>query len=192
MGGKIGWKYVNSNVIFLKKLITTTQQIAQSTNSYWASLWHAGNPVLPTGASPQSSRQSGDKRPRLHLRREESLEEETETRSSVPAWKIPWTEEPGGLQPMQSRTQLSNWAHTRTHKRETWWTKSRVKESWNTASSSKLASASERGLPQTTCIRIPLAHSWKTDTWDSQNHCINFWRQDPEIYILKSISDDWN
>ena len=112
MGGKIGWKYVNSNVIFLKKLITTTQQIAQSTNSYWASLWQAGNPVLPTGASPQSSRQSGDKRPRLHPRREESLEEETETRSSVPAWKIPWTEEPGGLQPMQSRTQLSNWAQT--------------------------------------------------------------------------------
>ena len=32
-----------------------------------------------------------------------------ETRSSTLAWKIPWTEEPGGLQSMESqgRTQLS-------------------------------------------------------------------------------------
>lgn len=40
-------------------------------------------------------------------------------------------------------------------KREAWWTKSRVKQHWNTVSSSKVASASESGLPQTTCIRIP-------------------------------------
>ena len=33
------------------------------------------------------------------------------THSSILAWKIPWTEEPSGLQPMglqESRTQLSN------------------------------------------------------------------------------------
>ena len=30
--------------------------------------------------------------------REDSLEEEMATHSSVLAWKIPWTEEPGGLQ----------------------------------------------------------------------------------------------
>ena len=29
---------------------------------------------------------------------EEPLEKETATHSSIPAWKIPWTEEPGGLQ----------------------------------------------------------------------------------------------
>ena len=37
------------------------------------------------------------------------------TRSSVLAWKIPWTEEPGGLQSMgslKSRTQLSNFTFT--------------------------------------------------------------------------------
>ena len=28
------------------------------------------------------------------------LEEETATHSSILAWKIPWTEEPGGLQSM--------------------------------------------------------------------------------------------
>ena len=32
------------------------------------------------------------------LGREDPLEEETATHSSILAWKIPWTEEPGGLQ----------------------------------------------------------------------------------------------
>ena len=37
------------------------------------------------------------------LGREDPLEEEMATRSSTLAWRIPWTEEPGGLQPMGSR-----------------------------------------------------------------------------------------
>ena len=32
---------------------------------------------------------------------EDALEEEMETHSSILAWRIPWTEEPGGLQSMQ-------------------------------------------------------------------------------------------
>ena len=38
------------------------------------------------------------------------LKKETATHSSIHAWKIPWTEEPGGLQSMgsQSRTRLSD------------------------------------------------------------------------------------
>ena len=32
------------------------------------------------------------------LSREDPLEEKTATHSSILAWKIPWTEEPGGLQ----------------------------------------------------------------------------------------------
>ena len=32
------------------------------------------------------------------LDREDPLEEEMETHSSILAWEIPWTEEPGGLQ----------------------------------------------------------------------------------------------
>ena len=36
--------------------------------------------------------------------------------SSIPAWRIPWTEEPGGLQSMGSQeSDLTEWAHT--HKR---------------------------------------------------------------------------
>ena len=34
------------------------------------------------------------------LGREDPLEKEMTTHSSIPAWKIPWTEEPGGLQSM--------------------------------------------------------------------------------------------
>ena len=34
------------------------------------------------------------------LDREDPLEKEMVTHSSTLAWRIPWTEEPGGLQPM--------------------------------------------------------------------------------------------
>ena len=36
------------------------------------------------------------------LGREDPLKEEMATRSSILAWEIPWTEEPGGLQSMGS------------------------------------------------------------------------------------------
>ena len=39
----------------------------------------------------------------LFLGREESSEKEMATHSSILAWKIPWTEEPGGLQSMGSQ-----------------------------------------------------------------------------------------
>ena len=37
------------------------------------------------------------------LGREDPLEKETATHSSILAWEIPWTEEPGGLQSMGSQ-----------------------------------------------------------------------------------------
>ena len=42
---------------------------------------------------------------------EDPLEEDMATYSSILAWRIPWTEEPGGLQSMgsqKSQTRLSN------------------------------------------------------------------------------------
>ena len=36
------------------------------------------------------------------LSQEDDLEKEMATHSSIPAWKIPWTEEPGGLQSIGS------------------------------------------------------------------------------------------
>ena len=41
--------------------------------------------------------------PVLSLSQEDPLEKEMTTHSSIPAWKIPWTEEPGGLQSMGSQ-----------------------------------------------------------------------------------------
>ena len=49
---------------------------------------------------------------------EDLLEKEMAIHSSILAWKIPWTEEPGGLQPIgfqKSRTQLSNQTTTEKH-----------------------------------------------------------------------------
>ena len=44
------------------------------------------------------------------LDEEDPLEKEMATHSSTLAWRIPWTEEPGGLESMglQSQTQLSD------------------------------------------------------------------------------------
>ena len=45
------------------------------------------------------------------LGQEDSLEEGMVTHSSIPAWRIPWTEEPSGLQStgsQKSRTGLSD------------------------------------------------------------------------------------
>ena len=39
----------------------------------------------------------------LSLGGEDPLEKEMTTRSSILAWRIPWTEEPGGLQSMGSQ-----------------------------------------------------------------------------------------
>ena len=37
------------------------------------------------------------------LGQEDPLEEEMASHSGIPAWRIPWTEEPGGLQSMESQ-----------------------------------------------------------------------------------------
>ena len=41
---------------------------------------------------------------------EDPLEKEMATHSRIPAWKIPWTEEPGRLQSMGSQRVRHNWA----------------------------------------------------------------------------------
>ena len=56
------------------------------------------------------------------LGREDPLAEEMATHSSILAWRIPWTEEPDGLQSMglQSQTWLSAHARTHTHTHTHW------------------------------------------------------------------------
>ena len=52
----------------------------------------------------------GNARDAGSMDQEDSLEEDMTTHSSILAWKIPWIEEPGGLQFMgsQSWTRLSH------------------------------------------------------------------------------------
>ena len=44
------------------------------------------------------------------LGREDPLKKEMATHSSIHAWRIPWTEEPGRLQPMRSQRVGHDWA----------------------------------------------------------------------------------
>ena len=50
------------------------------------------------------------------LGQEDAMEEEMATHSSILAWRIPWTEEPGGLQFMGSQRVGRDSAHTHTYK----------------------------------------------------------------------------
>ena len=47
---------------------------------------------------------------------EDPLEEGMATHSSILAWRIPWTEEPGGLQSMELQRVGHDWANTQTHR----------------------------------------------------------------------------
>ena len=46
------------------------------------------------------------------LGQEDSLEKEMAIHSSILAWEIPWTEEPGGLQSIGSQRVGRDWART--------------------------------------------------------------------------------
>ena len=48
---------------------------------------------------------------------EDPLEKEMATHSSIPAWEIPWTEEPGGLQSTEAQRVGDDWACTHTRVR---------------------------------------------------------------------------
>ena len=57
---------------------------------------------LPCGSEIQNPPAKEKKQVRS-LGQEDPLEKEMATYSSIPAWEIPWTEEPGGLQSMGSQ-----------------------------------------------------------------------------------------
>ena len=49
------------------------------------------------------------------LDQEDPLEKEMATHSSILAWRIPWTEEPGGLQSMgHKKSEMTDHTHTHT------------------------------------------------------------------------------
>ena len=58
---------------------------------------------FPDGSSgKESDCNAGDSGDAALIPGSESLEEEMATHSNILAWRIPWTEEPGGLQSMRS------------------------------------------------------------------------------------------
>ena len=52
---------------------------------------------------------------------EDPLEEATATHSSTFAWRIPWTEQPGGLQSMASQRVRHNWSDLACMHARTYW-----------------------------------------------------------------------
>ena len=60
------------------------------------------------------------------LGQEDPLEKGMATHSSILAWEIPRTEEPGGLQSMRSQRVRHNWATKQQQREEEWHSKGRV------------------------------------------------------------------
>ena len=54
------------------------------------------------------------------LDQEDPLEEEMATHSSILAWGIPWTEEPGRMQSMGLQRRTQEHTHTHTHRVTVW------------------------------------------------------------------------
>ena len=58
------------------------------------------------------------------------MEKEMATHSSILAWRILWTEEPGGLQSMGSQRVGYDWAHTRYPRDKIRWEALKTQYSW--------------------------------------------------------------
>ena len=88
--------------------------------------------------------------------REDPLEEGTAIHSSVPAWRIPWTEEPGGLQPIglqRIRHDRKNLTHTHTLQVAQWPATQEEAVSWE--------GRDQRGIPGRG-LTIGLPKAWST------------------------------
>ena len=66
---------------------------------------HAGSCAAPLGAQRVENPPAVRETRARSLGREDALQKETATHCSVLAWRILWTEEPGGLQSVGSRVE---------------------------------------------------------------------------------------
>ena len=87
----------------IQKYVLLFNTYLQSPNSEWASQLALVVKNLPANTGDQEMRVQS-------LGREDALEEGMATNSSIFAWRIPWTEEPGRLQFMGSQRVRHNWA----------------------------------------------------------------------------------
>ena len=75
----------------------------------------SGSPGGSDGKEPTCWMQEASETWVQSLGREDSLEEEMVIYSSIRAWRIPWTEEPGGLQSMESQRVGHGWRTNHHH-----------------------------------------------------------------------------
>ena len=83
-------------------VLITDERLTHQTQSQWG--------VLPRFSGKESACQCRQETWVWSLGKEDPLEEEMTTYPSIPAWRIPWTEEPGGLQSTGSQRVGVNWA----------------------------------------------------------------------------------
>ena len=77
----------------------------------WKALWVRSRILtgLPCGSDSEASAYPAGDPSSVHLGLEDPLEMAMTTHSSILAWKIPWTEEPGRLQSMGSQRVRHDW-----------------------------------------------------------------------------------
>ena len=102
--GKWGMERLNN----LHKDITESRRARIPTQAFLVPRWFPGAVVknLPANAGDAWYANMWVQ----SLSQEDPLEEEMATHSNILAWKIPWTEEPGGLQSMGLQRVRHDWA----------------------------------------------------------------------------------
>ena len=102
---QVAWEYyyvTNSTLTFASSVNTTP-----STTSPWASVFLPVRGFPDASAVKKAPANAGDVNSIPGL---DPLEKEMATYYIILAWRIPWTEEPGGLQSMESKRVRHNWA----------------------------------------------------------------------------------
>ena len=98
---------------------------------------------------------------------EDPLEEEMAAHSSILAWEIPWTEEPGGLQSMGSKSIGQDWGteHTPNYPES--------REGKGAGISKQVASSHVKMFVLTRCLPIRI---WAKTTVQKHTYCVYFYR----------------
>ena len=111
----------------------------------------------------------------LSLGQEDPLEKGMETHSSTLAWRIPWTEEPGGLQPEGSRKFRHYWAtNTATAKCFQWRRVDRVFVQRVRPSSPENRFLRPQSLEPSVAFLVSLLHSWINKKYAFQLFIVKF------------------
>ena len=125
------------------------------------------------------------------LGQEDSLEKEMATHSSILAWRIPWTEEPGGLQSMGSQRVRHDWTtntHTHTHRH----THTHTHTLWSRNPTpgylfKRNDNLSRAEVAQKTCIGLPCWLGGEESTCQCRRHRFDSWsRRTP--HAVKQLS----